>query len=200
MLEAGLHQDFNGTTGKLKLQNASNVALEGAVLYAEYFDSVGRLCFSLLFAQDKNPGEQSPIAPGGISVIGSSTPGLFPASEPKEVRLYLVELRLPELPNSPRRWEVRLRVPVTIAGGVHSTLRLDTEVASASEPVLDLLLASVNVNQAGVATNVDVIHSTSSQVELWFRDFVQRQATIFPATDRDVPHKKRKLSYWFEPC
>ncbi len=126
-------------------------------------------------------------------MIDSSTFGLFPALEPEEVKLYLVQLMLPNQPNPLRRWDVTLRVPVTVRGGGDSGLQLDPEMAPRGEALIDLMLARVTVNKSGHVKDVDVLQASTNQIESWFRDFVERQATLFPATERDVPQESYAL-------
>ncbi len=191
--EAGLREDFTGTTGYLNVQNISDMPLDGAVFYGEYFDAVGRFCFSLVFSQDNNPVERGAIPRGESRVIDSVGSGLFPASEPKEVKVYLVQIRLPEQASSVRNWDVLLRAPITLSGGVQSYVQLGSEAASAEGSVLDLVLANVTVNEEGIVTSVEVLHAASNEVESWFRDFAAQQATFYPATRRDHPEQAKAL-------
>jgi uncharacterized protein DUF6851 len=190
--EAGLREELSGTTGYLKIQNISVAPIDDAAFYAEYFDSEGRLCFTLVLSQARNSAERGPIAPGEMRTIGSIGAGLFPASEPKEVRVHLLQLRSPGQTDELRKWDGRIRAPVTLSGGIQSGLQLSTETGSAKEPVLDLILASVSVNDEGQVTNVDVLRSANSRAESWFRDFAQR-ATFYPATDAGRPQNGQAL-------
>jgi len=192
--DAGLREDFTGTTGYLDILNTSGVPLAGTVFYGEYFDAHGRFCFSLVFSQDQGPVEQTPIPAGEARLIDSVASGLFPSSEPKEVRLYLVRLKeLSDEKNSLREWNVPLRAPVTLMAGVDVTVYLGSEATSNERPVVDLLLAKVSVDQEGTVTNVDVLDAASSGEESWFRDFIRRQATFYPATNGGKPQLSQAL-------
>jgi hypothetical protein len=190
--EAGLREELAGTTGYLKIQNISNAPIDDAAFYAEYYDSAGRLCFTLILSQAKNSGERGPIAPGDARMIGSIGAGLFPASEPKEVRVHLLQLRFPGQTDDLRKWDGHVRAPVTLSGGIQGGLQLTSEAGSAKEPVLDLILAGVSVNAEGLVTHIDVLHTASSKAESWFRNFAQ-QATFYPATDDGRPQKGQAL-------
>jgi hypothetical protein len=191
VLKAGVREELAGTTGYVKIQNVSDTPIEDPIFYGEYYDSSGRFCFSLILSQDKSQGEQGVIAPGESSVVGSTAVGLFPISQPKEVRLFLVQLSLPDKQQI-RKWDVPIRAPVTLLGGFERDLRLPSETASAKKGILDLILANVTVDKEGIVTTLDVVHAASAQVESWFRDFV-KQATFYPATNRDQPQDGRAL-------
>ncbi len=194
--EAGLGETFTGTTGDLTLENIASTPIDGAIFYGEYFDAAGRLCFSLVFSQAKSVGETGPIAPGEVRELQSSGVGLFPASAPKEVRLYLVEQSVPDQAKSPSGWAVPFRAPVTLFGSFTDRarrLQLGSEVGLAKGPMLDLILARVSVNQRGLVDGVEVLQKASSEVELWFLDFAQQQLTFYPATEGGVPRPDRAL-------
>ncbi len=180
--------------GYLEVQNISSASLQGAIFYGEYFDDAGRLCFSLVFSQATNVGGQRPIAPGEVGELYSPA-GLGPASEPKEVRLYLVQQRIPGQENSLRKWDVAIRAPVTGGGSVPASaanLQLGSEVALAQAPVLDLVFAKVTVDRRGSLDRVDVLDAVSGEVESWFLNFVH-QLTFYPATDGGVSKTEQAL-------
>lgn len=189
--EAGLREELLGATGYVKIQNISNTLINDPIFYGEYYDSSGQFCFSLILSQDKYSVEQGPIAPNESRMIGSTQIGLFPISEPKEVKLFL--LRTGQLGQQEiSKWDLPIRAPVTLVGGFQRDLQLTSEIASAKRELLDLVLANVTVNAEGIVTRLDVVHAASDQVESWFRDFVQ-QATFYPATNRGRPQEGRAL-------
>ncbi len=190
MLEARLRENFDQTTGYLEVQNISGTTVDGPIFYAEYFDASGRFCFSLVFSQATNTAIRGPIAPAEVRGLYSSGVGLFPASEPKEVKLYLVRQSMPEQANPLRNWDASFRAPITVSGSVRSdamTLQLGPEVALAKGPFLDLVFAKVSVDEKGFVDGVDVLNTASNRVESWFLDFARHQLTFYPATDRWVP-------------
>jgi hypothetical protein len=181
--EAGFREESTGTGGYLKIKNISQVSLRDAIFYGEYFDVKGRLCFSLVFSQ----GENDLVGVGESRDIDSIGSGLLLAAEPEEMKLYLVQVGLPNQPNPLRKWSVSIRAPVTVEGEANSKLQLGPEVTSRQEPFLDLMLARVTVDESGQVKSVTVLEHTKSQIEPWFRDFVKRQAEFFPATVHDAP-------------
>ncbi len=192
---AELRETVTAGWGYLEVENVSNSTLDGATFYGEYFDDAGRFCFSLVFSQAKNVGGKGPVAPGELRELYSPAAGLAPASEPKEVRLYLVRQGMPGQENSLRKWDMAIRAPVTGGGSVSASaadLQLGSEVALAQAPVLDLVFAKVTVDRRGSLDRVDVLDAVSTQVELWFLSFV-RQLTFYPATDGGVPRSGQAL-------
>ncbi len=196
VLQAGLREDADATTGYLEVQNISGATVDGAIFYVEYFDARGRFCFSLAFAQATNTAAKGPIAPAEVRELYSSGSGLFTASEPKEARIYLVRQSTSEQADSPLNWDVSFGAPVTLSGGVRSEaseLQLGPELALAKGPFLDLVLAKVSVDEKGFADRVDVLNTASKQVGSWFLDFARRQLTLYPATDGAQPKPDQAL-------
>lgn len=189
--KAGLRQELTGTTGYVLIQNVSDKPLKHPIFYGEYYDTFGRFCFSLILSQGNDSEEQSAIAPDESVTIGSTAVGMFPISEIKEVKLFLLQLSQPEQEEI-SRWDLPVRAPVTLVGGFKRNLSLTSEIGSSKSGVLDLILANVRVSADGVVTTVDVIHTASSEVEAWFRDFIQ-QATFYPATNRGQPEEGQAL-------
>ena len=194
---AGLREDFSGTAGYVKVKNVSSMSIEDAIFYGEYFDSAGRFCFSLVMSQTRNSGERGAIGPAESRVIGSDSMGLYPTSEPKEVKIRLVQVRLSGGTESVRKWDLPLRTPITVVdtseSALESTLQLSAEVASAKGPFLDLVFADIRVNERGNVTSVNVLQAASSQMETWFQDFAEHKAAFYPATDGSRPQDSRAL-------
>ncbi len=92
VVEANIIAETQGTTASLKIQNVSDGALSDVIFYAEYFDSEGRRCLSLVFSQATNVGdEQTAIPTGATRSLYSSAGGMIPASMPTEVRIHLLQ-------------------------------------------------------------------------------------------------------------
>jgi hypothetical protein len=193
--DATLRETGTETSGSLELKNILGAAVDGAVFYGEYFDAKGRFCFSLVFSQARNLLNSGPIAPGEVREVASSSVGLFAASEPEEVRLYLVQQRQAHRPNSLRRWDVPFRAPVTVTGSLDpetSKLQLDSGLVPSKEPFLDLLLARVSVNQRGQVEAVDVLDAASGAPESRLVSFI-RELIFLPATDNGAPKTAQTL-------
>jgi len=185
ILEGGLREEVAGTTGYFRVENVTDTAISDAVFYAAYYDSSGRFCFSLVLSQAGSSPGQGEISAGDSILIGSTATGLFPALEPTEAKLFLLQLRVLEQ-DTFQKWDVPIRAPVAILEGAGSMLQLAPETYPASEPVQDLVLATVSVDEKGMVKNVGVLYAASRQAEQWFHDFVQ-QTSFYPATEHGVP-------------
>lgn len=193
--DAGFGENLTATSGYLDVENISDVSVEGAIFYAEYFDASGRFCFSLLFSLAKNVGVRGPVSPREVRELSSVGIGLAASSEPKEVRLYLVQQHKAASTNSSCTWNVPIRAPITVGGSVPADaakLQLGADVDLGQAPVVDLLLAKVGVDKEGLVDQVDVLNAANKQLDLWFRNFA-RQLTIFPETECDVPKRSEAL-------
>jgi len=189
VLAADLVQEFDATTGSLKLENNSDQILDNVALYAEYYDAVGRLSFSLVFSQATNLGDdQTPIAPGMSRTLYSKARGMIPASTPTQVRTYVVgqtALNQNPAPND----MVSLKIPATLGGSLPSdfeSLQLPAPLILAKGPVLDLLLAKLSIDERGKVAESHVLHSADPEIESWFNAFV-RVLNFYPATLNSVP-------------
>jgi hypothetical protein len=187
--DAGLREQPTGTGGYLTVKNISKTSLRDAVFYGEYFDARGRECFSLVFSL----GEKDSVDPGKSRVVESATVGLFPAVEPEEMRLYLVQIGLVGQPSLLRKWDARFHAPVTVEVAGRTRVHLSPDLSFRSAAFLDLVLARVRVTSSGQIKNIDVLESSPGQTQLWFRDFLERQATFFPATDYGTPQESDAL-------
>ncbi len=181
---ASLREDLTGTTSYLVIENTSKVSLEDFVIYGEYFDSAGRLCFSSMFSRSA---KENSIAPAEYVTLSSRSGQLFAASDVRNGEFYLVQQRISGQPDSLRRWKISIRAPVTIRG---TSMRLDEDklqlapdTVIGSTP-LDLLLARVKVDQSGSIQDIETLNKLANQTESWFREFVSRRKTNFfnPAT------------------
>jgi hypothetical protein len=187
--EAGFAEGFTGSGGYINVKNISNIPIRDAIFYAEYFDSQGRLCLTLVFSLHEN----DLINPGESRTIDSVGSGLFPSVEPEEMKLYLVQLGFPDQPNPLRKWHINVRAPATIEEAGASTLQLGSDITSRPEGLFDLMLVRVSVDASGQAKSIDVLNSSSPQIESWLRDFLTRQASLFPATTDGVPQESDEL-------
>ena len=130
------------------------------------------------------------MAPRDIREFYSSSVGLFTASEPREVRLYLVQQSVANEANKVRRWSVSFRAPVTVSGILTpdaTHLQLGSRLEVAKGPFLDLLFAKVSVDQSGSVDGVEVLDALDSEAAAWFLDFARHQLAFYPAADGDVP-------------
>ena len=73
-------------------------------------------CASLWFFLKRRALERQVRSLQGRFENSNQRRGLFPASAPKEVRLYLVEQSVPDQAKSPSGWAVPFRAPVTLFG------------------------------------------------------------------------------------
>jgi hypothetical protein len=189
VLDAGLIEEFQSTNGYLKIENVSGVTLDNVVLYAEYFDNEGRFCFSLVFSQPTNVGdERTPVGSGATRTLYSSNGGMVPASPPGEVRVSLLR-QSPVGQNPLPMSDVSVRSPITLSGTVDSeraSIQLPSELTLSKGPVLDLLFAKVTVDERGTVHAVRILNSVAPTVEAWFGTFV-RELSFYPATNGGSP-------------
>jgi hypothetical protein len=193
--QAGLQEQLTGTTGYLDLENISGTALKSSILYAEYFDDLGRFCFSLVYSQDTNVGIKSPVSVGEIRKFNSIASGLVTASEPVEAHLYFLEYARPGSNFRTKLQDVAIRAPVTLSANVASDalrLQLHSEAALTKGPVAELILARVKVDARGNITGIDILNAASGTVETWFKNFAP-DLSFYPATRYGVPESGQAL-------
>jgi hypothetical protein len=186
---AELRENLAATWGYLQVENLQKQTIEDVVFYGEYFDSAGRFCFSMIFSLRHNVGGRQPATRGELRELYSVADGLYPASAPKEVRIYLVRECLGGPAHTCRRWNVPLRSPVTTEGGIPADLdelQLGRELDLATKPLFDLVLAELTVNGEGLVENVAVLNAVDSEIESWFLKFLSC-LTFYPATQNGVP-------------
>jgi hypothetical protein len=189
VLQADVREKFPETMGYLELKNVTTRTLTGGVVYAEYFDAAGRFCFSLLFSQGRNTRMKRGAAPGETVVAYSGSGGFFPALEPREVRLYLVQQSVAGEPGPPLKWSVPFRVPVTLDGGIGADagkIQLGPGFGLGQGPVVDLASVRVTVDQDGFVDGAEVLGAADAEAGAWLLNFVH-QLTFYPATDGDLP-------------
>jgi len=167
--DALLHENFQSTWANVEVENASPVRIEGARFYGDYFDAAGRICFSAAFSQDENDqGLTGAFAPGERRTLISLGSSLAPASEPKELRLYLIAQRLVgSKQEDVFERERLLRVPPTNGGYsvATQTVRLPGGLMDHS-PIVDLALARVTVDEHGHAQQIEILQASPSVSEL----------------------------------
>jgi hypothetical protein len=187
---AGLRQEPSGTTGFLEIENVYNTRLHGGVLYAEYFDEEGRLCFTLTFSQERNIGDRTAISTHETRTLYSAASGLSPVTRVAEARIYLLRQGDMEDRKQPRQVEaIAVRAPATVNSNVPVSavnLRLTSELSSVKDGVLVLLVAKVNIDQLGVIQDVRIISPVTPAINTWFNTFI-RQLDFYPATTAGVP-------------
>ena len=186
---AYLEEDLSATTGYLDVQNVSSEDIPAGNFYAEYYDALGRLCFSLLFSLDKNVEKRNgSFAPTEVRKLYSITVYIAPAVEPTEVRLLLLAQPISKagqhFPNVPP-----IQAPITIQATSPSNADfwLGSEVDSADgQQVIDLILAELTVDSSGHIQNVETLDANSDKLKSWFSKFV---ATLgfYPATTGGAP-------------
>jgi hypothetical protein len=183
IVAVGLVPETQGTTASLKIQNASDAALSDVIFYAEYFDSEGRRCFSLVFSQATNVGdEQTAIPAGATRSLYSSASGMMPATVPTEVRIHL--LQQARVGQSPARIEsVAEQSPVTLGESIPKQAPI--HLPSLSESA-DLLLARVTVDQDGEVRETKILSAMNPQVTAWFQSIVH-VLNFYPATTDGRP-------------
>lgn len=187
---ATLREDSEATVGHLELENISQNALDRTLIYGEYFDVRGRLCFSIVFAQDEGlGGVRTFVAPGGTGELHGLNWGLAPTSEPTSVRLYLAQQGLVGEKQPPRIWNHPMRSPVTIGASIPSdwdSFQLNSGYTSPNGNPEGLALADISINRDGVLDEVQVLNSSNPEIETWLRQFAQH-LTYFPAWESGVP-------------
>lgn len=192
VIEAGVREDYTGTIGYVELQNVAEVSLSDAILYGEYFDSTNRLCFSLVFSLSKSARDEESIKPGESRLIEALGFGLFPALDAEKVKLYLIQLGAADRSTYLKRTDVAIWGPVTVQGGANS-VQLSQDLASRQDAILDLALARVTVNEAGVIESDEVLEAATNEIRWWFKDLVEQHVRLFPETQGEVPQKGEAL-------
>ncbi|MDE3135230.1 MAG: hypothetical protein KGL59_01535 [Acidobacteriota bacterium] len=193
---AALQEQILGTTAYLNVRNASDSVLDRAVFAANYYDASGRKCFSLLFsvpdAWDLQRHSNAAIPPRETRTLVSVADGMFPATRPSEVVVGLVRSGEPNGEALPEG-SVPIRVPATIfpygnwTADQAARIVLGPQVTRAKQPVIDLLLAEVIVDQNGAPSEVNVENSADAAVTQWFAQLASRWIDFYPASKDGVP-------------
>src|SRR5262249_11739304 len=133
--------------------------------YAEYYDSAGRSCFSLIFSIDKNLDKLTgPLLIGKRRTLYSTGVFLGPAVRPSEVEVSAITGANLDPPTT---GGATIRAPVTVGirlGDQSERLLLGAETNPAPGGVTDLLLAKVTVADSGQLQAIEVLGSRSEQI------------------------------------
>ncbi len=177
VLDAELQESFTGTMGTLKLLNASTQPLGMAPIYAEYLDSSGRYCFSLVFTQDDNLEKRTAsFAPGEVRTLEAGAYYLGPSVKPAAVNLYQVRQSGGLEAQQARGGRGGVYSPVMLEEDpTAEKLWLAAEPEPARGPFLDLALARVAVGDQGAIGEVEVVDTLNDSVREWFGDFLRKQ-------------------------
>lgn len=175
---AQLYESGEATWGLLRIQNVSKNRIQWVRFYAEYFDSSGRLCFTLAFGGERHwdiKGEDArPIAPGEERVFVSDGVALGSATAPAEVRVHLIGQHIRGDSGSGLVGESKIRSPVTVNGtGIKPMLQLDLTQAQREAALLDLAFAMVTVGADGALEAVEVLGVINASVQRWMEDFLR---------------------------
>lgn len=181
---AYLEEDLSATTGYFEIQNVSSEPVQGANFYGEYYDSLNRLCFSLVFSLDKNLEKRNgPFSPAEVRKLYSTAVFIAPAVEPAQVRLF--SLPQPTSAAGQRFSDAPpVQAPITIQARSTSgtDVWLGSEVDSSDgRQVMDLILAEVTVSSSGHIQNVETLDASSERLRAWFSKFVAN-LSFYPAT------------------
>jgi hypothetical protein len=164
-----------------------------ARFYGEFFDDRGRRCFTLVFSSAFPRQRLGPEWPAGQRrVLISQALNLGPAARP--ARLSLQELPSPYASRVDQGMAVD--APPIISGGnaklPWQRIELDSEIAAATGPVLDLVLARVAIDDKGVLEDVQLVYSISPGCTKWFLELI-RHLTWNPALRAGRPAADQTL-------
>ena len=187
---AWLEQTFQNTGGYVRVTNASAITFNSARFYAEYYDDAGRLCFTLVFVQDKNlDGIRGPFYPGDTRRLAAQG-SVSPAVRPRKVRLWFLGEA-----GAPRSPQTEVIAPVTIRSGTISKLgRLEDIRLSEqpNQPLLPVALVDATSDSRGKATTLNVVAAWDDASRRWARELASR-LRFAPATRNDEPRGARTL-------
>lgn len=184
--EATIEEVFNATWGNLNVKNISGKRQPPPALYAEYYDSQGRRCFSLPFSGWQNTDEKTgDFLPGEMRTLVAMTSYVSPAVQVKELKLYQVKRHgssvtgdsgtIRAVSSAPLAIE-----PVSISPDLEwQRMWLESELINSEKPLVDLVLARLLVSAEGKVAGVGISNSASETATLWFRGFVTHLAFHF---------------------
>ncbi len=166
-----------GVSERLQVRNASDGDVAGARFYAEYYDAKNRRCLTAVFDLSENlQGQRGEMRSGETRVLFADTGGLFPGSAPEGVSIRQVAEGSVLRPSGERP-TFDGYLPVTVAAtSRHATdtwqrLCLEQEGIVGSQPLVDLLLAEVDVDATGQVEATRVVEARSPQILSWFSEF-----------------------------
>lgn len=172
-----LEDEINRTFATIEIENTSGTEITHSVFYGEYFDAAGRLCFTLLFAQEENLERRTTsFMPNEVRTLYSDATYLSPAIEPKELKLYLIRQE-PIIPSKElTEHPTKVSAPSTFASiGLNQDGRriwLESELTRSGGPILDLALALVSLDSSRKPRKITILNTTNEAVESWFQKFL----------------------------
>ena len=180
------------TEAYLEMEKVADGATGRARFYGQFFDDRGRRCFTLVFSP-AFPRQPRPYWPAGQRrVLISQAANLGPAARPARVSLQ----ELPPPYASRVDQGMAVDAPPTIGGGnaklPWQRIELDSEIAAATGPVLDLALARVVVDDKGVVEDFDLVYSISPRCTQWLLELM-RHLTWHPALRAGRPAASETL-------
>lgn len=196
--DADLQQNFQHVWTSLDVENRSSFAAVSEVrFYAEYFDSLDRLCFTSAFRLGENvQGLKGPIGAGQVRGLVSFSPGFGTAVQPVQVRVHLVAQGRQDLagPVTLEVENVKMRIPATIGGGDPPAWRwlLASNSFRKGPPVQDLLLAEVKLGINGSILRVRVCNAAAPEIGSWFLRSVH-ELPFHSASTGGVPEESTAL-------
>lgn len=184
---AWLEQTFQNTGGYVRVTNASAITFNSARFYAEYYDDAGRLCFTLVFVQDKNlDGIRGPFHPGDTRRLAAYA-SVSPAVRPRKVRLWF--LGEADAPLSP---QAEVIAPVTIRSGTIGELEGIRLSEQPNQPLMPFALVEATSDSRGKATTLNVVAAWDDASRRWAGELAAR-LRFAPATQNDEPMGARTL-------
>jgi hypothetical protein len=186
---AWLSLNFHSTEGYVRITNVSSIPFNSARFYAEYYDDAGRLCFTLVFVQDRNlDGIRGPFSPGEtrtLSAIASVAPGV----RPRRVRLwFLDEAGAPEPPHA------EVIAPVTVRDGTIGTVEGIHLSELPNQPLIPLALVDATSESRDMRppASFKVVAARDESSRQWATELVSK-LRFAPATHGWEPVASRTL-------
>jgi len=183
---AELEEGIVGTWGVVEIQNVSTNAMEERRFYAEYYDVVGRLCFTLVFAgraTASSLNDDRPFAAAETRELLSLASDFVPASLPVVARIHLISDKALGKPERVVAGDRVIRSPATIEGNIaERQLRLNLDPSQRDSRALDIILAKVAIGSEGDLETLTIVNSLNSAVGSWFERAMRKNGTFRPAT------------------
>lgn len=183
---AELREEAFDTWGFLEIRNVLGAPVQQAKFYVEYYDSLGRLCFTLVFSSDANieqlRGDTRPVESSESRLLVSVGVGLAPASEAVEARVHLVSQTTVGRPEVVVEGNRVIRSP----GSIHSIPDRELGLALGPQqqvsPVLDLIFARIVITKEGEIDDLTILNSASPVATAWFERIIRGKGVLRPAT------------------
>lgn len=187
-----------GIQTHLEVRNVSGREVSAGRFYAEYYDAKRRRCFSGIFDVSENLERRTDeMRPGETRTLFTSSYELFPGSEPTTVRVYPMSAS-PLRPAAPIGRSPGVSQPIRIgatslkAAATWYHLCLGDVGSPPFPPILNLVLALVDVDSAGKVAGISVLRARSPQIEAWFREFWPH-LRFLPGTESTYPQQDQTL-------